>query len=202
MNEHESQMNDLNKHWKKKPKLPKQRKNKRIKVIVNKSTLPKKVKGKFTKEEMNVPIYFNVINNKNFRIKHRGKLSLYLFLRATAIRKNPHKEWNTIPQRIYDRFGTEGKIAAAWSQEDLAEMFGYAKSSTSSIVRWLDELWEEGAIVIDTLESDKPEPLNVYILGEWVDGNQWYYFDLVNSGSKAISVEVTTEMVTMQSPPK
>jgi hypothetical protein len=153
-------------------------------MIIHPQLIPKTRK----KEELFVPIRFDIINNKNFRINNRNKLALYLFLRATAVRKNPEKDANNLLQKLYNCYGVENKIVSAWSYDDLAEMFGYAKSSTTSIERWINDLWKEGAFEITFMETGKPEPLNVYIIGEWINGQQIYYYDLMNNGSNAITM--------------
>ena len=140
------------------------------------------------KKERYVPIYLKSLNNQEFRVKYRNKLTLYCFLRSTAARINPKADASTIQQRVYDHFNP--KIAVSWSYPQLAKFFGY--KGTTIIKQWIDELWSEGAFEIEHLNVGKPEPQNVYIIGEWIDGHDWYYFDLINNGSKNITI---TKMV-------
>jgi len=121
-----------------------------------------------------VPMAFNNIKDREWRIQNRCPISGYLYIAHRAIRAKSKYD-------IYDlfhRYFKNNKIASAPSLREIADAFGYKQLTMPR--EWIEKLEAQGAFIIEQIPvKGKPEPANVYVLGEYLpDEIIWYYGNL------------------------
>ena len=125
-------------------------------------------------EEQFVPISFNRIYDPEWRIRYRSPLTGYIYIRSQVVRG----VYSGDKYDLYNRYFKDNKFAAAPSYRHLAEAFGYKDDNTKPVRRWIKQLQEEGAFIIDKIDVGKPELANVYVLGYNEQGKHVYYYDI------------------------
>lgn len=117
-----------------------------------------------------VKMAFNNINDAAWRIKHRSSLSGYLYIASRAIRKpGKYDKYD-----LYNRFYLDNKIASAPSIRTISKVFGY--NTTSVVRKWVKELFEEGAFIIEQIDVGQPKPANVYVIGHFEAKKEIIYY--------------------------
>lgn len=117
-----------------------------------------------------VKLYFGKIDDPVWRKKHRSPLAGYIYIARQVIRKPGKHD----PLDLYNRYFLDNKIAAFVPVRKLQKAFGY--NTTSVVRRWIKQLNEEGAFIIDQINVGQPEPANIYIIGEFQATKEvWYY---------------------------
>lgn len=121
-----------------------------------------------------IPIAFNSARDAEWRLQNRCPLGGYLYIAHRAIR-NPgkHDKYD-----LYHRYFLDNKLAAAPGLREIADAFDYKQLTMPG--RWVKELERQGAFIIEQIPvKGKPEPANVYVLGEYLPNEiVWYYGNL------------------------
>ena len=121
-----------------------------------------------------VPMAFNSAKDREWRLQNRCPLGGYLYIAHKAVRKpGKHDLYD-----LYHRYFMNNKIAAAPGLRNIADAFGYKQLTQPS--KWVKELERQGAFIIEHIPvKGKPEPANVYVLGEYLPNEiVWYYGNL------------------------
>ena len=118
---------------------------------------------------------FGLLENEDFLKNNRCKYMLYLLIRKFSVRKPFIGDLG-----LHKNFWEKGYIAASKPISKLASMLGY--KSSSSIRKWINELVEDKALVLEEVYTKPGRPQNVFILGihnacPKKDYKEYYYID-------------------------
>jgi len=123
------------------------------------------------KTDQFLPFPFSNINDPEWRFRNRCSLSGWMYIASRAVRApGAHDEYD-----LFHRYWDDNRLAAAVSVRVLADAFRYKQ--TKKPREWIKDLEAEGAFIIEKLKvPGKPEPANIYVLGEFKpDYFLWYY---------------------------
>lgn len=123
--------------------------------------------------EQFVPVSFNRIRDREWRMRYRNPFVGYLYIRSQVVRAS----YDGDKYDLFNRYWRDNKMAAAPSYRNISKAFGYKDGDTKQPRKWVKQLFQEGAFVIDQIDVGKPEPANIYILGYNEQGKEIWYYD-------------------------
>lgn len=128
-----------------------------------------------------VKVSFDSLNNKEYLRRYKSKHMCYLLMKKNIVR-NPYPG----DLGLWSSYWKKGQMASSRPIRWFADKFGMKKTNT--ILRWIKELEQEGAIKIDKIPVGGGLQ-NVYILGEHNSGigklfRDTYYIDGVSPLAK------------------
>lgn len=121
-----------------------------------------------------VPVLFDLLNSRAFRVEHRDKTTLLLYMIQNSVRAKMKSD----QFGLYERFFKNGEIVCWMSVGKLADAFGY--KSKKSVKDMLKELETEGLIVKHQVKNPYPKKKqvdyqNFYVVGNRKDGKTFYF---------------------------
>jgi hypothetical protein len=101
---------------------------------------------------------FEAINDDQFLKTYKSKLTLYFLIKSCVIRKK--HDWDFL--NIQRKYWKNGYLACSKSYSWLAKKLDCSKST---VIKWVKELEEDGAVIIKCVNLGNKKKQNVYVLG-------------------------------------